>query len=127
MKKLFTLAAAAFISFAAVSTASALDLGDIKGTWRDSKWDANWTFSADGKIRLSTAKDNAEVFVFTDDNVQNFKLNADKNGVSIAFDCKETNRSYKFTKPLTLNADLKMHINPDWTDVDYDTTIKFKL
>ena len=31
----------------------ALDLGGIKGTWQDAKWDADWTFSADGHIVLS--------------------------------------------------------------------------
>ncbi len=124
MKKLFTLAAV--LAVAAASSVSALDLGDIKGTWQDSKWDADWTFSADGKIHLTSSKDNSEVFTFTDNNVQNFKLSAGKTGVSISFDCKETERSYKFTKPLTLNADLDMHIDPEWTNVDYDTKIKFK-
>lgn len=123
MKKILAVAA---VMAMAVAGTFALDLGDIKGTWKDSKWDANWNFSADGKIILSKASSGEEVFTFTDNNVKNFKLNASASGVSISFRCDETERSYKFTKPLSLNADLDMTVNPDWTDTDYDTTIKFQ-
>lgn len=123
MKKILAVAA---VMALAVAGTFALDLGDIKGTWKDSKWDANWNFSADGKIILSKASSGEEVFTFTDNNVKNFKLNASASGVSVSFRCDETERSYKFTKPLSLNADLDMTVNPDWTDTDYDTTIKFQ-
>lgn len=123
MKKILGIAAVMALT---VAGSFALDLGDIKGTWKDAKWDANWTFSADGKIILKKASSGEEVFTFTDDNVQNFKLNAGANGVSVSFKCAETERAYKFTKPLTLNADLDMTVNPDWTDEDYNTSIKFQ-
>ncbi len=123
MKKILAVAA---VMALAVAGTFALDLGDIKGTWKDSKWDANWNFNADGKIILSKASSGEEVFTFTDNNVKNFKLNASASGVSVSFRCDETERSYKFTKPLSLNADLDMTVNPDWTDTDYDTTIKFQ-
>ena len=42
----------------------ALDLGGINGTWKDAKWDANWKFSADGKITLSKASSGEKVFTF---------------------------------------------------------------
>ena len=122
MKKFIALA------IAAVMTAGlfALDLGGIKGTWQDKKWDADWTFSADGKIVLTKTSTGEEVYTFKDGTVQNFKVNADTSGVSISFDCKDTQRSYSFKKGISLNADLDMVVNPEWTTVDYETTIKFK-
>ena len=122
MKKLLALAVAAVIT----AGLFALDLGGIKGTWQDKKWDADWTFSADGKIVLTKTSTGEEVYTFKDGSVQNFKVKADTSGVSISFDCKETERSYSFKKGLTLNADLDMVVNPEWTDEDYETVIKFK-
>lgn len=117
----------AFGAFALLAAGTfALDLGDIKGTWKDSNWDASWTFGADGKITLSDSNTGKTIHTFDDSNVQNFKISAGKSGVSVSFDCKETARAYKFTKPLTLNSDLDMHINPDWTSADYDVKIKFQ-
>ena len=122
MKKLIAFA------IAAVMTAGlfALDLGGIKGTWQDAKWDADWTFSADGKIVLTLASTGEEIYTFKDGTVQNFKVNADTSGVSISFDCKDTQRSYSFKKGLSLNSDLDMVVNPEWTATDYETVIKFK-
>ena len=42
MKKILGIAAVMALT---VAGSFALDLGDIKGTWKDAKWDANWTFS----------------------------------------------------------------------------------
>ena len=81
----------------------ALDLGGIKGTWQDPKWDADWTFSADGHIVLSLSSTGEKIFDF-----------------------KETERAYKFTKGVSLSTDLDMVINPDWTDEDYNVSIKLK-
>ena len=122
MKKLIALAVAAVMA----TGLFALDLGGIKGTWQDKKWDADWTFSADGKIVLTKTSTGEEVFTFKDGTVQNFKVKADTTGVSISFDCKDTERSYSFKKGLTLDADLDMVVNPDWTDEDYETEIKLK-
>jgi hypothetical protein len=123
MKKILVLMLLALIGTASTF---ALELGDIKGTWQDNNWNADWTFTADGKIVLTDSTTGEVIFTFTDSNIQNFKLNADTNGVSISFDCKDTNRSYKFTKPIALNADLDMYINPEWTDTDYNKTITWK-
>ena len=122
MKKLLALAVAA------VMTAGlfALDLGGIKGTWQDKKWDADWTFSADGKIVLTKTSTGEEIYTFKDGTVQNFKVKADTSGVSISFDCKDTERSYSFKKGISLDADLDMVVNPAWTTEDYNTVIKFK-
>lgn len=124
MKKLITLIAAAVIACAG---AFALDLGDIQGTWKDNAWDASWQFRADGHIILSLTSSGETVYDFNDSNVSNFKLIPGADGVSISFYCKDTQRAYKFTKPLTLNTDLTMIVNPDWTAQDYNTTIKFAL
>ncbi len=122
MKKILAFGALTLLS----AGAFALDLGDIKGTWQDSNWNANWTFGADGKITLSDSNTGKAIYTFDDSNVQNFKIAAGKSGVSVSFDCKDTERAYKFTKPLTLNSDLDMHIDPEWTSTDYDVKIKFQ-
>ncbi len=122
MKKLLALIAVALMA----SGLFALDLGGIKGTWQDKNWDADWTFSADGKIVLTKTSTGEEVYTFTDGTIQNFKVKADTSGVTITFDCKDTERSYSFKKAVALNADLDMVINPAWTTTDYETVIKFK-
>ena len=122
MKKLLALAVAAVMT----TGLFALDLGGIKGTWQDKKWDADWTFSADGKIVLTLASTGEEIYTFKDGTVQNFKVKADTSGVAISFDCKDTHRSYSFKKGMSLNSDLDMVVDPDWTATDYETTIKFK-
>ena len=122
MKKLLALAAVALMA----TGLFALDLGGIKGTWQDAKWDADWTFSADGKIVLTLASTGEEIYTFKDGTVQNFKVKADTSGVAISFDCKDTERSYSFKKGISLDADLDMVVNPDWTTEDYNTVIKFK-
>lgn len=109
MKKILTIAAILGLSTAAF----AFDLGGIKGTWQDEKWNANWTFSADGKIVLS------------DSNTQDFKVNVGIDGVTLTFSSKKTARSYKFTKPASLDTDLDMCIEPTWTNA-YETKIKFQ-
>lgn len=122
MKKILAFGAFALLA----AGAFALDLGDIKGTWQDSNWNANWTFGADGKITLSDSVSGNTIYTFDDSNVQNFKLDAGTSGVSVSFSCKDTERAYKFTKPLTLNSDLDMHIDPEWTTKGYDVKIKFQ-
>lgn len=122
MKKLLTFVAVAAI---ALSSAFALDLGDIKGTWKDVNYDANWTFSADGKIILTDAAGDT-VFTFTDTNVSEFRPEASSEGVGFSFYCKETGRKYKFLKPITLSTDLTMDIDRDWTDEGYNVSIKLQ-
>lgn len=123
MKKIFALVAVAVLS---VAGAFALDLSGIQGTWQDAKWDADWTFSADGHIKLSLTSTGEAVYDFNDSNIQNFKVNAGASGVTITFDCKETERSYSFTKPVSLGTDLDMVVTPKWNAPKYSTKIKFK-
>ena len=94
MKKLFVM-----VILAVMSTGLfALDLGNVKGTWTDKTWDAEWTFSADGHIILTLASTGEVVYDFNDSTIQNFKVSAGTKGVTITFDCKDTERSYSFTK-----------------------------
>ena len=90
MKKIIFFAAVAFAS----ASLFAFDLGDLKGTWQDSNWNADWTFTGDGKIILADSTTGEEVFTFTDENVQDFKIDAGKTGLSVSFKCSETERSY---------------------------------
>ncbi len=122
MKKLFLM-----IVLAVMATGLfALDLGGIKGTWTDKTWDAEWTFSADGHIILTLASTGEVVYDFNDSTIQNFKVSAGTKGVTITFDCKDTERSYSFTKGVSLSTDLDMVINPDWTSEDYSVALKLK-
>ena len=122
MKKLFLM-----IVLAVMATGLfALDLGGIKGTWTDKTWDAEWTFSADGHIILTLASTGEVVYDFNDSTIQNFKVSAGTKGVTVTFDCKDTERSYSFTKGVSLSTDLDMVINPDWTSEDYSVALKLK-
>ena len=127
MKKVLALIAAVAVS---VIGAFAFDVATVRGTWYDEKYDADWTFKADGTIVLTYHSTGAHVYTFTDDNVENFRVSlqdtGDEAGVSIQFTGKNTHRKYKFVKPANLEADLNMTINPDWTNWDYITTIKFQ-
>ncbi|MCR4899558.1 MAG: hypothetical protein K5907_01955 [Treponema sp.] len=123
MKKLFLMVVLAVMA----TGLFALDLGGIKGTWTDKAWDAEWTFSADGHIILTLASTGEVIYDFNDSTIQNFKVKADTTkGVTISFDCKDTERSYSFTKGVSLSTDLDMVINPDWTTTDYDVALKLK-
>lgn len=122
MKKLLLMLAVALMS----TGLFALDLGNIKGTWTDKTWDAEWTFSADGHIILTLASTGEVVYDFNDSTIQNFKVSAGTKGVTITFDCKDTERSYSFTKGVSLSTDLDMVINPDWTSEDYSVALKLK-
>ena len=122
MKKLFIM-----VILAVMATGLfALDLGGIKGTWKDAKWDADWTFSADGHIVLSLSSTGETIYDFNDSTIQDFKVDAGTKGVTISFYCKDTERAYKFTKGVSLSSDLDMVINPDWTNEDYAVSIKLK-
>ena len=122
MKKLFLVT----LIFAMLTVgAFALDKGDFPtGSWIDENWNGEWFFSVE-EIQLKDSVTGELIFAFTDDVISNFKLTPSTKGLTLSFYCAETERDYKFTKPITLSTDLDMEINPDWTDEDYKVAIKF--
>ena len=122
MKKLFIMVVLAVMA----TGLFALDLGGIKGTWKDAAWDADWTFSADGHIVLSLSSTGEKIYDFNDSTITNFKVDAGAKGVTISFYCPETERAYSFTKGVSLSTDIDMEIDPDWTTTDYSVALKMK-
>ena len=120
MKKLLAIL---FILAICVTGVFAEDTEFPTGTWIDENWDAKWVFAKD-KVELFDAKGDL-VYTFTKDNTVDFKLTPSAKGLVLSFSCAETERAYKFTKPVSLSTDLEMEIDPEWTDEDYKVTIKF--
>lgn len=103
----------------------ALDLGEFpSGTWEDTNWNADWVFSAD-KIELKDSTTGELIFDFSG-KMKNFKVFPSATGITLSFDCEETERSYKFTKSITMNTNLLMEIDPAWTDENYIIEIPFR-
>lgn len=96
------------------------------GKWLDEKWGGVWEFGVGNSLKLWDTENNL-IFDFARDKVQDLKLVPDAvRGLVLSFYCPETERAYKFVKPLTAGTDLELTVNPDWTDEDYITTIKFQ-
>ena len=112
-----------FVLAVCVTGVFAADTEFPTGTWIDENWDAKWVFAKD-KVELFDGKGDL-VYTFTKDNTVDFKLTPSKEGLILSFSCAETERAYKFIKPITLSTDLEMEIDPEWTDEDYKVTIKF--
>jgi hypothetical protein len=112
-----------FVLAVCVTGVFAADTEFPTGTWIDENWDAKWVFTGD-KVELFD-EDDELVYAFTLNNTKDFTLVPTTEGLVLSFYCAETNRAYKFIKPISFSADLKMIINPDWTDKDYEVTIKF--
>lgn len=118
MKKLFAAAVIAILCVfgaAAQSADLSMDTATVHfpedwklGSWYDNTWDATWTFETND---IKLYKGDELIFSFQS-HVQNYKINVDlKEGVTISFDCPNTNRSYAFTKGISLSTDLKMVID----------------
>ena len=112
-----------FVLAVCVTGVFAADTEFPTGTWIDENWDAKWVFAKD-KVELYDVN-GALVYTFTKDTTKDFKLVPSTEGLVLSFSCPETERAYKFIKPITLSTDLEMVINPDWSDEDYKVTIKF--
>ena len=112
--------------FALDKTAEAMEGVDFPtGTWVDEKWNAEWVLDV-AKVHHYDATTGELIYTFSKDTTESFKFVPSSEGLSLVFSCKETHRDYKITKPLDLGKDLKLSINPDWTDEDYNIVIKFK-
>lgn len=97
-----------------------------KGTWVDSKWDALWVFGVNNTITLKDAKTGDVIYNFTKDKRSNFKVNVSDAGLVISFRCDETQRTYKFTKPATLDTSITMDIDYDLEPNHYTVKMPFK-
>ncbi|MCR5062789.1 MAG: hypothetical protein K6A89_05835 [Treponema sp.] len=119
MKKLIIVALFAMGAVFALSAEDSVDVSGVRGVkypagidaptgvWHDAKWDADWEFATNSIV---LKKDGKVVYDFTN-TAENFKASAGLNGVIVTFDCSETGRSYKFVKPISLDADLEMTID----------------
>ena len=94
------------------------------GTWIDSNWNAHWVMDM-GKVILKDSVTGEVIYTFTKENTKDFKLTPSKEDITLSFYCAETERAYKIRKPYTLSSDLELFIEPDWTDEDYNVTIKY--
>ena len=97
------------------------------GSWYDSAWDATWTI---GQNDIKIYKGDELVISFAG-KVKNYTVKAGLKGLTISFDCDETQKSYSLTKPISLTTDLELVV--DRHDVPasdknkhWETSIKFK-
>lgn len=97
-----------------------------KGTWIDPNWDAAWEFGINNTIILKDAKTGEVIYNFTNNKRSNFKINATNDGLTITFRCDETQRTYKFTKSLTVSTDIKLEIDADFLNEHYTVNMKFR-
>lgn len=139
MKKfLLTVMAALLASaaFAAGPVSDALNQADSeiaaageqfpKGTWIDPNWDAAWEFGVNNTIVLKDAKTGEVIYNFAKSKRSNFKVNVTNDGLVITFRCDETQRTYKFTKSVTLSTDIKMEIDADFLNEHYTVNMKMR-
>lgn len=121
MKKIFAVLLVLGLAVTAVFAADDFPTGK----WLDEKWNGIWEFDVGNTLKLWDTEGNL-IFDFTKDKIQNFRLLPEERGFVLSFYCPETERAYEFIKPITLSADLELVVNPDWSDEDYTTTIKFQ-
>lgn len=123
-----------FVAAAFVAGAFALDL-DLPetdfalpaGSFIDENWAGEWVISADLHIVLKDAKTGEVIYDFTDDKISNIQKSVDKdNGFVYSFECAETERRYYFSKPLTLNTNIMLEIDPQWTTENYKVQLTLK-
>lgn len=138
MKKIIIAALFAIGTVFALTAEDSVDVSGVRGVkypdgveaptgvWHDEKWDADWEFATNSILLKQNGK---VVYDFTN-TAENFEAKVGLSGLTVTFSCKETGRSYKFVKPISLNADLDMTI--DRNDVPsndankhYETKIKW--
>jgi hypothetical protein len=106
MKKLLVVC---IILMAVVSlSADPIQLGTFPaGKWLDPNYDAVWEFSPNSIRILGT--DGTVLYDFTTKTINDFRVFMDGTQPGISFTCPESERSYRFLKPLT-STDLIMEI-----------------
>ncbi|THB67037.1 MAG: hypothetical protein D6B26_02045 [Spirochaetaceae bacterium] len=119
MKKIliFSLLLALSASFV---MADSINLGNFPlGKYLDDNYDAVWEFTT-GNIRILSPA-GAVLYDFNGKTIRDFKVGLEGSNPMITFSCDESERSYKFVKPLT-KPDLEMSIQAPW-DSDYSVTL----
>jgi hypothetical protein len=112
MKKILILFVVLFVCAGGLFAAD-IDLGDFPvGKWKDANYDAIWDF-ASNNIRILDAN-GAVLYDFADKTINDFKFFLDGTTPGISFSCVESEKSYRFLKPL-INTDVVMEI----TRTDY--------
>jgi hypothetical protein len=111
------------MTIAMMSYSEGIKLGDFPlGKWLDSNWDATWEFNSNNIRILDT---NGGVYYdFADKTINDFKVMPSTKGLDLSFECKETGKKYKFTKPLT-NMDLKMVIDKNTGEL-YEVNLPYQ-
>jgi hypothetical protein len=119
MKKLFVVLALA-LALSGLAMAEGIDLGSFPlGTWLDANYDAVWEFTS-GNIRI-LSPDGKVYYDFGKATIEGFKVGLDGTSPTLSFACKETGKSYKFTKSLA-DTSLILEIDPPWK-VHYKVTM----
>jgi hypothetical protein len=91
------------------ASAIPLDIGAFPiGKWLDPNYDAVWDFSSDN-IRI-LSRSGAVIYDFSQKTVQEFNVFIEANNPGITFSCPESERKYRFVKPLT-DQDVTMTID----------------
>lgn len=97
-----------------------------KGTWIDPNYDAAWEFGINNTLILKDAKTGDVIYNFTKSERKNFKVDVSDSGVVITFSCPNTDRSYKFTKPINLGTSITLEIDAGFLTEHYKVNMKFK-
>lgn len=97
-----------------------------KGTWVDPNYNAAWEFGVNNTIKLKDATTGEVIYNFTANKRSNFKVNVTDAGLTISFRCDATQRTYKFTKSLSLSTNIKLDIDADFLNEHYTVDMKFK-
>ena len=122
MKKLFFILLM-ITTVTIMAQSQSINLGDFPiGKWMDSNWDAIWEFESDN-IRILDSEGGV-YYDFTGKTIENFTIKPGTSGIVLSFYCKETEKKYIFTKPLT-NLNLKMVIDTD-SGIHYEVELPLK-
>jgi hypothetical protein len=107
MKKLTVVFVILLVATVSLS-ADTIQLGSFPvGKWLDSNYDAVWEFSTNSIRILGT--DGTVLYDFSTKTINDFRVFMDGIQPGISFTCPESERSYRFIKPLT-STDLVMEI-----------------
>jgi hypothetical protein len=107
MKKLIAVAIVLLVAMSV--SADPMDIGAFPvGQWLDPNYDAIWDFSL-SNIRI-LSKSGAVIYDFSQKTVQEFNVFIEANNPGITFSCPESERKYRFVKPL-VGSDVVMTID----------------